>query len=280
MPKPPDDIEFVVANALAEDLGGGDLTGGLILPGRMARARLVSRESAVLCGRPWFDEVYRQVDEAIGVEWNRDDGERLNAGDEVCRLRGPAAQLLSGERTALNFLQTLSGTATRAREYTEAIAGTGAQILDTRKTLPGLRRAQKYAVVCGGGRNHRMGLWDAILIKENHIMAAGSIGAAVGRARELYSGVTIEVEVENLTELEEALAAQADIVMLDNFDVPALRDAVATTEGRAKLEASGNVTLETIRAIALTGVDFISVGTLTKDLHAIDLSMRFEPEPS
>ena len=280
MPKPPDDIEFVVANALAEDLGGGDLTGGLIPPGRMARARLVSRESAVLCGRPWFDEVYRQVDEAIGVEWNRDDGERLNAGDEVCRLRGPAAQLLSGERTALNFLQTLSGTATRAREYTEAIAGTGAQILDTRKTLPGLRRAQKYAVVCGGGRNHRMGLWDAILIKENHIMAAGSISAAVGRARELYSGVTIEVEVENLTELEEALAAQADIVMLDNFDVPALRDAVATTEGRAKLEASGNVTLETIRAIALTGVDFISVGTLTKDLHAIDLSMRFEPEPS
>jgi len=278
MPELPDDIEFVVANALAEDLGDGDLTAALIPRDRIGRARLVSREPAVLCGRPWFDEVYRQLDAEVRVEWHRRDGDALEANEELCRLHGSAASLLSGERTAMNFLQTLSGTATRAREYARAVAGTRAKVLDTRKTLPGLRRAQKYAVACGGAYNHRMGLWDAILIKENHIMAAGSIAAAVARARALHPGLTLEVEVESLAELDQALATQTDIVMLDNFDPSTLRTAVATTAGRVKLEASGNVTLETIREIASTGVDYISVGTLTKDLQAVDLSMRFETD--
>lgn len=276
MPDLPDDIESVVARALAEDVGTGDLTAGLIPEGQVAVGKLISREPAVLCGCAWFNEVFRQVDPGIRVQWRREDGDALRAGEVICELTGPAAGILTGERTAMNFLQTLSGTATVTREHAQTISGTGTQVLDTRKTLPGLRRAQKYAVACGGGRNHRMGLWDAILIKENHILAAGSISAAIRRAREMHPSVTLEVEVENLDELTEALEASPDIVMLDNFDLATLRQAVVKADGQTRLEASGNVSLETIRQIAETGVDFVSVGALTKDVRAIDLSLRFE----
>ena len=268
-----------VGAALAEDLGDGDLTAALVPELAVAQARVLVRESAVLCGANWFDEVFRQLDPAITVHWQADDGEHLSPGQTVCELQGAARSILSGERTALNFLQTLSGTATRAAAYVDAVKGTGATILDTRKTLPGLRLAQKYAVRCGGASNHRVGLFDAILIKENHIRAAGSITAALGAAiAEAGESVMIEIEVEDLDQLNEALEAGARRVLLDNFDLAALDAAVAQNAGRAALEASGGVSLETVRDIAATGVDFISVGELTKDLQSTDFSMLFEAE--
>ena len=264
-----------VALALAEDVGSGDLTAALIPEHAQAEATVVSREVAILCGTTWFDAVFRQLDPGIAIDWRAADGDRVESEQLLCTLRGPARPLLTGERTALNFLQLLSGTATQARRYADAVSGTKAVILDTRKTLPGLRLAQKYAVRCGGCRNHRIGLFDAVLIKENHIMAAGSIGNAIATARRLHPGVTVEVEVENQAELEEALAARPDIVMLDNFDLAAMAEAVRIVDGRVKLEASGNVNFDTVRGIAETGVDYISIGGLTKDVRAIDLSMRF-----
>ena len=264
-----------VALALAEDVGSGDLTAALIPEHAQAEATVVSREVAILCGTTWFDAVFRQLDPSIAIDWRAADGDRVESEQLLCTLRGPARPLLTGERTALNFLQLLSGTATLARRYADAVSGTKAVILDTRKTLPGLRLAQKYAVRCGGCRNHRIGLFDAVLIKENHIMAAGSIGNAIATAHRLHPGVTVEVEVENRAELEEALAARPDIVMLDNFDLTAMAEAVRIVDGRVKLEASGNVNFDTVRGIAETGVDYISIGGLTKDVRAIDLSMRF-----
>ena len=265
-----------VALALAEDVGGGDLTAALILQDAQAEATVISRESAVLCGVAWFDAVFRQLDPRIHIEWRAADGDRIEPDQRLCTLRGPARAMLTGERTALNFLQALSGTATLARRYADAVAGTGTTILDTRKTLPGLRLAQKYAVRCGGCQNHRIGLFDAVLIKENHIMAAGSITNAIATARRLHPGVTVEVEVENLAELDEALAARPDIIMLDNFPLATMTEAVRMTAKRVKLEASGNVNFDTVRAIAETGVDYISIGGLTKDVRAVDLSMRFK----
>ncbi len=273
------EIAGQVARALAEDLGAGDLTATLVPAAATSHAQVLVREDAILCGKSWFDEVFRQLDPEIDVAWSAGDGDRLTPGQVVCKLRGRARPLLSGERTALNFLQTLSGTAWVAARYVQAVAGTGAVILDTRKTLPGLRLAQKYAVRCGGASNHRMGLYDAILIKENHVRAAGSIAAALQAARaSAGSGVTIEVEVEDLDELDQALDSGAVRVLLDNFDQAMLSDAVRRAAGRARLEASGGVTLETVAAIAGTGVDFISVGELTKDVRATDYSMLFETE--
>lgn len=264
-----------VALALAEDVGAGDLTAALIPEDARAEATVISRETAVLCGVAWFDAVFRQLDPRATVDWRAADGDRIEPNQVLCTLRGPARALLTGERTALNFLQMLCGTATLARRFADTVAGTGATILDTRKTLPGLRLAQKYAVRCGGCRNHRIGLFDAVLIKENHIMAAGSITHAIAAARRLHPGVIVEVEVENLAELEEALAARPDIVMLDNFDLATMTEAVRIAGGRVKLEASGNVNFDTVRQIAETGVDYISIGGLTKDVRAVDLSMRF-----
>ncbi len=266
-----------VALALAEDVGDGDLTAALIPEDAQAEAAVISRENAVLCGAAWFDAVFRQLNPQIIINWQAVDGDRIAPDQLLCALRGPARALLTGERTALNFLQLLSGTATLARRYADAVAGTHATILDTRKTLPGLRLAQKYAVRCGGCRNHRIGLFDAVLIKENHIMAAGSINNAIAAARRLHPGITIEVEVENFAELAEALAAQPDIIMLDNFNRTDMAEAVKITDGRVKLEASGNVNFDTVRPIAETGVDYISIGGLTKDVQAVDLSMRFRP---
>ncbi|RJQ47541.1 MAG: carboxylating nicotinate-nucleotide diphosphorylase [Gammaproteobacteria bacterium] len=265
-----------VRRALAEDIGAGDLTAALISPGASARAEVVSREAAVLCGAAWFDAVFRELDAAARVAWRAADGEAIAPDQVVCTVQGPARALLSGERTALNFLQTLSGTATLARCYADAVRGTGVKVLDTRKTLPGLRRAQKYAVSCGGGHNHRMGLYDGILIKENHIRAAGSLTAAL-RAAQISAppDSLVEVEVRNLVELDEALHAGAQRILLDNFILPDLNVAVRETGKRALLEVSGGVTLENVRAIAETGVDFISVGDLTKNVRAVDLSMRF-----
>ena len=264
-----------VALALAEDVGSGDLTAALIPEQAQAEATVISRENAVLCGTAWFDAVFRQLDPGVTVAWQATDGERVAPDQLLCTLRGPSRVLLTGERTALNFLQLLSATATLARRYADCVAGTGATILDTRKTLPGLRLAQKYAVRCGGCQNHRIGLFDAVLIKENHIMAAGSISKAIAMARQLHPGVKVEVEVESLAELAEALQAQPDIIMLDNFDRAGMVEAVRITAGRVKLEASGNVNFDTVRAIAETGVDYISIGGLTKDVRAVDLSMRF-----
>jgi nicotinate-nucleotide pyrophosphorylase (carboxylating) len=264
-----------VALALAEDVGAGDLTAALIPEDTRAEADVISRETAVLCGAAWFDAVFRQLDPRVTIDWRAADGDRIEPNQVLCALRGPARALLTGERTALNFLQMLSGTATLARRFADTVAGTGATILDTRKTLPGLRLAQKYAVRCGGCRNHRIGLFDAVLIKENHIMAAGSIAGAIAAARRLHPGVTVEIEVENLAELEEALAAGPDIVMLDNFDLATMAEAARIAGGRVKLEASGNVHFDTVRQIAETGVDYISIGGLTKDVRAVDLSMRF-----
>ena len=240
-----------------------------------ARAQVITRENMILAGQAWFNEVFAQLDPNIGVEWAASDGDHLTPGALLCSLRGSARSILSGERSALNFLQTLSATATRTNHFVRLINGTQARILDTRKTLPGLRLAQKYAVTCGGGWNHRMGLYDAILIKENHIAAAGGITAAVVHARHLYPELPLEVEVENLIQLEEALMAGASRILLDNFELHDLRRAVELTQSRAKLEASGGVNERTVRAIAETGVDFISIGSLTKDIQAIDLSMRF-----
>ena len=264
-----------VALALAEDIGAGDLTAALIPEAAQVEATVISREAAVLCGTGWFDAVFQQLDPRIRIVWDVTDGTLLTPNQRLCTLQGPARPILTGERTALNFLQSLSGVATLARRYADAVKGTGAVVLDTRKTIPGLRLAQKYAVRCGGGQNHRIGLFDAVLIKENHIMAAGSITQAIAQARRLHPGVKIEVEVENLSQLQEALTAQPDVVMLDNFDLTTMTEAVRLTAGRLKLEASGNVNLDTVRAIAETGVDYISVGSLTKDIRAVDLSMRF-----
>ncbi|HEC15491.1 MAG TPA: carboxylating nicotinate-nucleotide diphosphorylase [Sedimenticola sp.] len=268
-------IEQQVRAALAEDIGPGDRTAVLIPPDAVTAARVISRQAAVLCGTAWFDEVFRQLDSGIVVDWHVRDGDAIGPDQQLCALRGNTRALLTGERTALNYLQTLSGTATRARRYADAVAGTGVRILDTRKTLPGMRLQQKYAVTCGGCHNHRIGLYDAILIKENHIMAAGSIAAAVEAARAAAPDLEIEVEVEDLDELEQALGAGVPRVLLDNFSPGRLREAVRVNRGRARLEASGGVGLESIRAIAETGIDDISVGALTKDVAAVDLSMRF-----
>jgi nicotinate-nucleotide pyrophosphorylase (carboxylating) len=270
-------LEEQVANALREDVGAGDLTAALIPAERIAHATVIAREPAVLCGRAWFDAVFRQLDPNVRVRWLAAEGASVTANQTLCEIDGPARPILTGERTALNFLQTLSGTATATRRYVDAIAGTKARILDTRKTLPGLRLAQKYAVRCGGGTNHRVGLFDGVLVKENHIAAAGSIAAAVGRARELAGKRLIEVEVESLDELRQALATDVDRIMLDNFDLAQMREAVAVTRSsgtRIELEGSGNVTLATIREVAETGIDYISVGALTKHVQALDLSMR------
>lgn len=270
----------VVANALAEDLGSGDLTAALIDSDTMVGATIIARESLVLCGQLWVDEVFAQLDESIVVDWYVGDKQTAEADDVICKLVGPAHILLSGERTALNFLQTLSSTATIAAQYVEAIAGTKAKILDTRKTIPGLRLAQKYAATCGGAVNHRIGLFDAILIKENHIRSAGGITAALQAAQKLNPDVLIEVEVESHDEMLEALDAGAGRILLDNFSVEDLQRAVKTNQEygytAAELEASGNITLETIRAIAETGVDYISTGAITKNIKAIDFSMLFK----
>ena len=268
-----------VAAALAEDLGAGDVTAALVPTSQQVRAQIIAREPAILCGTDWADATFKQLDPAIRLEWLAQDGEPLSPDMPVLRLAGPARPILTGERTALNFLQTLSGTATAANRYVEAIAGTGCRILDTRKTLPGLRLAQKYATRCGGAENHRLGLYDMVLIKENHIIAAGSITAAVATARRTSPGIRVEVEVESLAEFAEALAARADIIMLDELSLDDLREAVKRNRIRGsmcKLEASGSVTLATVREIALTGVDYISIGGITKHVQAVDLSMRFE----
>ncbi|QPK62634.1 carboxylating nicotinate-nucleotide diphosphorylase [Methylomonas sp. LL1] len=264
-----------IAAYLAEDLGSGDITAAIIPESTQATARVVTRETMVLCGQAWFDAVFRQLSQDIMIEWFCREGDEVAANTMLCRLVGPARALLSGERTALNLLQTLSATSTTARRYANAIAGTGCKVLDTRKTLPGLRLAQKYAVTCGGCVNHRIGLFDAVLIKENHILAAGSICAAVNKARAI-SSVLVEVEVESLVELEEALAVEPDRIMLDNFSLADMRSAVALNQGKVELEASGNISLDNIRDIAETGVDYISIGALTKNVVAIDLSMRIE----
>lgn len=272
----PNDIQTTVARALAEDIGTGDVTAGLIPADKQASATVISREDATLCGVAWFNEVFRQLDPAVQIDWQYQDGDRVEANALLCTLRGSARSILSGERAALNFLQTLSATATATRRYVELVAHTQCRILDTRKTLPGLRTAQKYAVLCGGGTNHRIGLYDRVLIKENHIMAAGSITAAIQQARQLHPGILVEVETENLQELAEASAAQADIIMLDEYSLADMREAVRVTAGKVPLEASGGVSPETLVAIAETGVDFVSIGGITKHVRAVDLSMRFK----
>jgi nicotinate-nucleotide pyrophosphorylase (carboxylating) len=273
---PRETIAAQVRAALAEDVGTGDRTAALIPADAIGRAHVLSREAAVLSGTPWVDEVFHQLDPRVAIDWLAHDGDAIVPDQILCRLKGPARSLLTGERAALNFLQTLSGTATLARRWADAVAGTGARILDTRKTIPGLRLAQKYAVTCGGCHNHRIGLYDAVLIKENHIAAAGSVASALRAAQAQAAGLEIEIEVETLDQLREALAAGARRVLLDNFPLPRLREAVAIAAGQARLEASGGVTLDTVRAIAETGVDDISVGALTKDVRAVDLSMRFD----
>lgn len=273
------DIQSSVTRALREDVGDGDLTARLIPAKETVAATIITRESMTMAGRPWVDEVCRQVDPSIRIDWRHDDGSVVNKGAVLCSLHGPAASLLTAERTSLNFLQMLSATATVTAEYVQAVAATDCRILDTRKTIPGLRQAQKYAVRRGGGVNHRFGLYDAILIKENHIMSAGGIGPAVNAARQLHPGMPIEVEVETVDELREALVAKAERLMLDNFALDLLEKAVAINgaEGAppAELEASGGLTLDEIASVAATGVDYISVGGLTKNIRAIDLSMRF-----
>jgi nicotinate-nucleotide pyrophosphorylase (carboxylating) len=274
-----DYIARTVTTALEEDVGGGDLTAQLIPADRLSNATVITREDATLCGRAWFDEVFRQVDGRVRVTWKAADGDRVRANELLCELSGPSRALLTGERTALNFLQSLSGTATETSRYVAAVSGTHCRVLDTRKTIPGLRLAQKYAVRCGGGTNHRIGLFDAILVKENHIAAAGSIAAAVLEARRLNSQVMLEVEVENLDQLQQALDAKVDRILLDNFSTDDMKNAVRITRAHPNqgiaLEASGNMSLPTLRAVAETGVDFISVGGLTKHVRAVDLSMRF-----
>ena len=271
------EIERNVGTALAEDMGSGDLTALLTPADAIARAAIVCRTDAVLCGQAWLDACFRRLDPAVGIDWLAAEGAHIAASTQVCSLKGKARALLTGERTALNFLQMLSAVATATRRYVEAVKGTRAAIVDTRKTLPGLRLAQKYAVRTGGGVNHRLGLHDGILIKENHIAAAGSLPAAMQEARRIApAGVWIQVEVESLTQLEQALSAGANMILLDNMSLDTLRDAVKITAGRAQLEASGGITLGNVRAIAETGVDRISIGGLTKDIKAVDLSMRFQ----
>lgn len=273
------DIRTTVSHALREDIGDGDRTAALVDESSVISAVLITRETMTLAGRPWLDEVYAQLDPSIEIDWRLDDGDCAAANTIICELHGSARSLLTGERTALNFLQTLSATATATAAYVRAVQGTHCQILDTRKTLPGLRLAQKYAVRCGGGRNHRIGLFDAILIKENHIRGAGGIGAVIAECRKQQPDFPIEIEVESIAEVHEALAAGVERMLLDNFSIEMLEAAVAINraEGqpRADLEASGGITLENISAVAKTGVDFISIGALTKNIQAIDLSMRF-----
>lgn len=264
-----------VTSALAEDIGNGDITAQLIAEHTQAKATIISREPATLAGSAWANEVFRQVDPKIAFQWHYQDGDKVMPDQPLVTLQGSARSLLTAERSAMNFLQTLSATATLCSQYAALVADTRVKLLDTRKTLPGLRVAQKYAVTCGGCYNHRIGLYDAFLIKENHIAACGSIAAAVATARRNEPGKPVEVEVENLAELDQALQAGADTVMLDNFSLDDMKAAVAVANGRCKLEASGNVTQETLLAIAQTGVDYISIGALTKDCKAIDLSMRF-----
>jgi len=263
-----------VRAALAEDIGSGDITARLVPESERAAARVITRERAVVCGRPWVDEVFRQLDPEVQVSWQCEDGQTVEPDQVLFTVEGNARSLLTGERTALNFLQFLSGTASRCRYYADLVRGLPVKLLDTRKTIPGLRIAQKYAVRCGGCHNHRIGLFDAFLIKENHIAACGSITAAVQTARANEPGKPVEVEVETLIQLKEALDAGADSMLLDNFSLETMRDAVGLVAGRAKLEASGGVTETTLRAIAETGVDYISIGALTKDCKAVDLSMR------
>jgi nicotinate-nucleotide pyrophosphorylase (carboxylating) len=268
-------IEETVHIALREDVGDGDITAELIPIDAVSLANVISREDCVFCGMDWFEEVFRQIDDEVFIEWHAQDGDSVAAGETICSLSGPSRSLLTGERTALNFIQTLSATSTLASSYAQAVAGTGAVVLDTRKTIPCLRAAQKYAVSCGGCQNHRMGLFDAILIKENHLLAAGSIQKAVDEARFHSPGYPVEIEVENLAQLEQAIAAGVDRILLDNFTPEQIREAVKLSNGRIPLEASGGITLENIREYAETGVDYISTGSLTKDITAIDLSMRF-----
>jgi nicotinate-nucleotide pyrophosphorylase (carboxylating) len=279
VPELPADLGSQVEAALAEDIGRGDVTAALVPLAQQVRGRVITREAAVLAGRPWVDETFRRLDRSVQLTWHAADGERISAGQALFEIAGPARPVLTGERTALNFLQLLSGTASAARAYVDAIAGTRCRIIDTRKTLPGLRTAQKYAVRCGGADNHRLGLFDQVLIKENHIAAAGSISAAIAAARAAPQPVRIEVEVETAQELQEALAAAPDIIMLDEFSLSDMRAAVALRDARAasvKLEASGSVSLESVRAIAETGVDYVSVGSITKHVRAVDLSMRLQ----
>jgi nicotinate-nucleotide pyrophosphorylase (carboxylating) len=270
------EIDGNVRRALAEDIGSGDITAQLIPAERLAHAKVITRDAAVVCGTAWVEAVFRQLDARVAVHWQVKDGDRVQPDQTLFTLEGPARALLSGERSALNFLQTLSAVATRCRHYADLVAGTPVKLLDTRKTLPGLRLAQKYAVTCGGCHNHRIGLYDAFLIKENHIAACGGIAAAVAAARLIAPGKPVEVEVESLDELQQALAAGADIVMLDELCLADMREAVRLTAGRAKLEASGGINDSTLRGVAETGVDFISLGTLTKDIKAVDLSMRLQ----
>lgn len=270
-------IENNVAAALAEDIGSGDWTAQLIAAGAHATASVVCRSAAILCGGPWFEACFRKLDPGVAIDWLVSEGSAVTPGQKLCTVRGAARALLTAERTALNFLQTLSAVATATRCYVDAVAGTKARIVDTRKTLPGLRSAEKYAVRVGGGLNHRMGLFDGILIKENHIAAAGSLPAAIEKAKGIAPArVWMQVEVENLAQLEQALAAGAKMILLDNMSLEQMRKAVGIAAGRAELEASGGITLENVRAIAATGVDRISIGSLTKDIEAVDLSMRFE----
>jgi nicotinate-nucleotide pyrophosphorylase (carboxylating) len=275
----PRDLGSQVQAALREDVGNGDVTAGFVPENQLAHGRVITREAAVMCGRAWVDETFRQLDASVRLKWHAEDGERINPAQNLFDIEGSARSILTGERTALNFLQLLSATSTEARRYVDAVAGTGCTILDTRKTLPGLRTAQKYAVICGGASNHRMGLYDMVLVKENHITAAGSLTSAVLAARRHVPGLKVEVEVETIRELEEAILAKPDIIMLDNFTLADMRKAVALNRERgrhAKLEASGNVSLENVRETAETGVDFISVGGITKHVRAVDLSMRLE----
>ena len=274
---PPADLADQVEAALREDVGSGDVTAQLVPEAQRARGRVVTRDNAVLCGRPWAEETFRRLDADLRLTWRAADGDQVRAGGVLFEIEGRARPILTGERTALNFLQLLSATATQASRFAAAVAGTGCTVLDTRKTIPGLRSAQKYAVRCGGGRNHRMGLYDMVLIKENHIAAAGSVSAAIGAARRVAHGVKVEVEVESLAELEEALRAGPDIVLLDDFSLEDLGAAVSLNRSLGRpvaLEASGSVSLETVRAIAATGIDFVSSGGLTKNVRAVDLSMR------
>lgn len=275
-PPPAADIQRAVTIALKEDIGTGDLTAALIPDANFTCATIITREPATLCGTAWVNEVFAQLDENIQVKWLAHDGDQIKVDQTLCQLKGNASALLTGERTALNFLQTLSGTATLAKKYSDAVTSTDVKVLDTRKTIPGLRTAQKYAVCCGGCKNHRTGLYDGILLKENHIATAGSVTAAIKSAKQHHPELAIEIEVENLEELQQALDAGADILLLDNFDLDHLREAVQKTNGKAKLEASGGINLENIHGIAKTGVNYISVGDITKNIRAADLSMRFE----
>ena len=279
MPDTPQDLEAQVAAAFREDVGSGDATALLVPATQKVHGRVITREDAVLCGRPWVEAVFRQLDPAITLTWHADDGDRITADSVIFEISGPARAVLTGERTALNFLQLLSATATVARRFADAVAGTACKILDTRKTLPGLRTAQKYAVRCGGAQNHRIGLYDMVLIKENHIAAAGSLSGAITAARRVAPTLPVEVEVESLAELQEALSAGPDIILIDELSLADMRKAVEINRAHqhpAKLEASGSVSLDTVRNIAETGVDFVSVGGLTKHVRAIDLSMRLE----